>query len=72
MTPALFELNQKVTLKAEENGKPKEIIKMTWTSEGGYLYALSSKYFDAKLNEMVEGEEIHREDELVAYEGEES
>lgn len=72
MDQPVFQVGQKVKFSGDHDRLTGTVLSFSYDSETGYTYKISSKYYDADRNEMVEGIKICKESELVdmtSYEG---
>ena len=69
MTPK-FKIGQKVKFANDHDRTTGEVLSLSFNSESasekesGWVYKISSKYFDPELHDMVEGHKICKEEEL--------
>lgn len=61
-----FEIGQKVRL-INDTKMSGNILSLSFDSDSGYTYKISSKYYDAEKNEMIEGVMICKESEIEKY-----
>lgn len=66
MEPAKFKVGNNVKFIDDADAMAGKVLSIGYTSEEGYTYKISSRHFDAAINDMVEGYKICREEELVA------
>lgn len=61
-----YKIGDKVKFKGDNDGIAGEVLSISYDSERGYTYKISSRYFDPALNDMVDGYRIGQEKELVS------
>lgn len=59
-----FKVGDRVKEKNIKNSKTSEIISMFYSSENGFMYSLKSRVYSIHINDMIDGQTVHREDEL--------
>ena len=60
-----FKVGKKVKFHTDPDGMGGVVKGFSYNSESGFIYTITSRYFDKEINDMVEGQKICREDELV-------
>src|SRR5690349_19698704 len=70
-----FKIDQLVKFKNDHDRMTGQVLAYSYHSanvtdnHSGWVYTISSKYYDAELHDMVEGHKICREEELVDMTG---
>lgn len=68
MNNPLFQIGNKVRV-INDSRMAGEIVSYSFDSINGYLYRITSRYYDAEKNEMIEGVMTCREVEIELFEG---
>lgn len=63
-----FSVGQKVKFNSDHDSLTGQVLEIAYNSQTGYHYTISSRYYDAELNNMVEGVKHCTEAELVDME----
>lgn len=61
-----FKVGDKVKFVDDADSMAGNVLSISWNSESGFVYVISSKYFDSEKHDMIIGSKICKEDELVA------
>ena len=69
MNQPIFTIDQQVKFSGDHDRMTGKVLSFSYDSETGYTYKISSKYYDADLNDMVEGIKICKESELTDMTG---
>lgn len=67
-TQPKFKVGQTVKAQGDRDQLAGEVIDMLYSSETGWTYKITSRYFDPEENKMVEGQRMCSEKELVLVE----
>jgi hypothetical protein len=69
MNAPVFEIGQKVKFTDDHDLMTGEVLEVSWNSVDGYSYKVSSRYYDATQNDMVDGFITCKEEELTDMTG---